>query len=563
MSTNKQFLLNNEHRLLGLMLFSLLAAAHLGDNNTISQSFLIVHFGFFLLWQPVVKKQSTFNTKQLIVLSVLIFAFIYWFNPWLHAFWSLLLLTLLTGRIFARGLSRAAYGFAVIILFLELVLITTPELFNLAAISSSIQSTFSMGLIILPLTLLFIPITDATSKQVDFIRGFFVVLLVIFLCMSSVLISLTARQPYIESLAVSVIILSLFLLLTAILWTPRGGFTGLAQLWEKYILDIGGSFEEWITYVSTLEANTSLRAENFLAASLRYLMQQHWICGVHWQIKTDDGFEGDKSSHQVSINDEKLKLTLHTYTPVGPSLMLHAKLLLSVLTFYYRAKLQEQQLIKQAHMQAIHETGSKLTHDMKNILQSTHTMTQIINDNDSQMSEIIAILKKQMPLLTQRLNTTLEKLRAPQNTDLVTNSLNGSLLQWWNQLQYRYTGRHIQFSTDISKDMQIPIDIFTTVIENLLDNARSKRSREPELKIAVQLSNTNEHLCLSVSDTGSAITTQIAQRLFNDVVSSQDGYGIGLYQSYELAKNHGFELSIEHNTEGQVCFSLRDLCVKH
>jgi signal transduction histidine kinase len=556
MPKHSQLLLKNEHRLLGLMLFSLLAAVYQDDNSTIALSFLIVHFGVFLLWQPVVKKQATFNTRQLIILSTLIFAFIYWFNPWLNAFWTLLLLTLLTGRIFARGLSRAAYGFAVIILFLELILITTPELFQLAALSSSIQSTFSMGLIILPLSLLFIPVTDTTSKQIDFIRGFFVVLLVIFLCMSSVLISLTAHQPYIESLAVSVFILSLFLLLTAILWTPRGGFSGLARLWEKYILDIGGPFEEWITHVSTLETNTSLRAENFLAASLHYLMQQHWICGVYWQTETDDGFEGNKSSYQVSINDEKLKLILHTYNPVGPSLMLHAKLLLSILTFYYRAKSQEQQLIKQAHMQAIYETGSKLTHDMKNILQSTHTMTQIINDNDSQMSEIIAILKKQMPLLTQRLNTTLEKLRAPQNTDLVTKSLNGSLLHWWNQLQHRYTDRHIQFSTDINKDQDIPIDVFTTVIENLLDNARSKRIREPELKIAVQLSSSNEQLRLSVSDTGSAITEQIAQRLFNDVVSSQDGFGIGLYQSYELAKNHGFNLYIEDNTSGHVNFTL-------
>jgi signal transduction histidine kinase len=556
MPKHSQLLLKNEHRLLGLMLFSLLAAVYQDDNSTIALSFLIVHFGVFLLWQPVVKKQATFNTRQLIILSTLIFAFIYWFNPWLNAFWTLLLLTLLTGRIFARGLSRAAYGFAVIILFLELILITTPELFQLAALSSSIQSTFSMGLIILPLSLLFIPVTDTTSKQIDFIRGFFVVLLVIFLCMSSVLISLTAHQPYIESLAISVFILSLFLLLTAILWTPRGGFAGLARLWEKYILDIGGPFEEWITHVSTLETNTSLRAENFLAASLHYLMQQHWICGVYWQTETDDGFEGNKSSYQVSINDEKLKLILHTYNPVGPSLILHAKLLLSVLTFYYRAKSQEQQLIKQAHMQAIYETGSKLTHDMKNILQSTHTMTQIINDNDSQMSEIIAILKKQMPLLTQRLNTTLEKLRAPQNTDLVTKSLNGSLLHWWNQLQHRYTDRHIQFSTDINKDQDIPIDVFTTVIENLLDNARSKRIREPELKIAVQLTGSNEQLRLSVSDTGSAITEQIAQRLFNDVVSSQDGFGIGLYQSYELAKNHGFNLYIEDNTSGHVNFTL-------
>ena len=110
--------------------------------------------------------------------------------------------------------------------------------------------------------------------------------------------------------------------------------------------------------------------------------------------------------------------------------------------------------------------------------------------------------------------------------------------------------------------MEIPIDVFTTVIENLLDNARNKRSREPELEIVISLSNINEQLCLSVSDTGSAIPKQIAQQLFSEVVSSQDGFGIGLYQSYELAKNHGYELRIEHNTEGHVCFTLTGLCTK-
>jgi len=556
MSTTNQLLLNNEHRLLGLMLFSLLAAVHLGNSDTITQSFLIIHFGFFLLWQPVVKKESSFNTKQLIILSVIIFTFIYWFNPWLNVFWSLLLLTLLTGRIFARGLSRAAYGFAVIILFLELILNTTPALFQLAALTSSIQSTFTTVLLLLPLLLLFIPVTDTTSKQVDFIRGFLIVLLVIFLSMSSVLISLTAQQAYLQSLAISVIILSIFLLITAFLWVPRGGFSGLAQLWEKYILDIGGPFEQWITHVSSLETNASLRAENFLSASLRYLMHQHWICGVSWKTNTDEGVEGDISSYQVNINDEKLNLTLHAYTPIGPSLMLHAKLLLSVLTFYYRARLQEQQLIKQAHMQAIYETGSKLTHDMKNILQSTHTMTQIINDNDSEMQEIIDVLKKQMPLLTQRLNTTLEKLRAPHNTDLVTKNLTGSLLQWWNQLQSRYTGRHIEFNSDIGGDHEIPLDIFTTVIENLLDNARNKRSREPDLKIFVTLTDNGGRLQLTVTDTGSAIESFVVKQLFKEVISSQDGFGIGLYQSQELARNHGYQLRVESSERGNVCFSL-------
>ena len=557
MSTNKQLLVINEHRLLGLMLFSLLAATHLSDSNTIAQSFLIAHFGFFLLWQPVVKKESSFNAKQLAILSVLIFTFIYWFNPWLNVFWSLLLLTLLTGRIFARGLARAAYGFAVIILFLELILNTTPQLFHLAALSSSIQSTFSTALLLLPLTLLFIPVTDDTTKQVDFIRGFLVVLLVIFLSMSSVLISLTTQQVYLESLATSVFILSLFLLVTAFLWAPRAGFSGLAQLWEKYILDIGGPFEQWITHVATLEKNTSLRSENFLSASLRYLMQQHWVCGITWKTLSDAGTEGEISSYQVKINDEELQLTLYAYTPVGPSLMLHAKLLLSVLTFYYRAKLQEQQLIKQAHMQAIYETGSKLTHDMKNILQSTQTMTQIINDNDSEMQEIIDVLKKQMPLLTERLNLTLEKLRAPHNTDLVTKSLTGSLLQWWNQLQSRYTGRHIEFTSQTIHDTEIPIDIFTTVTENLLDNARNKRIREPDLKILVTLDDIDGKIHLSVTDTGSPIDRYIEEYLFKEVVSSQDGFGIGLYQSYELAENHGYCLFVSDNVEGHVRFTLK------
>jgi len=555
MPTNNQFLQKNEHRLLGLILFSLLAATNLGDGGTITQSFLIIHFGFFLLWQPVVKQQASFSTIQITGLFLLIFIFIYWFNPWLNAFWTLLLLTLLTGRIFARGLARAAYGLAVIVLFLELVLITTPALFHLAAISSSLQSSFSIILLALPLALLFIPASDTASSQVDFIRGFLIVLLVIFLCMSSVLISLTTQQIYIESLATSVIILSLFLLLTAFLWVPRAGFSGLAKLLEKYVLNIGGPFEEWFAHISTLEANTGLRPENFLSASLRYLMQQHWICGVNWKTASAEGTEGEVSSHQVNIHDDKLTLIIYTYTPVGPSLLLHSKLLLSILTFYYRAKLQEQLLLKQAHMQAIYETGSKLTHDVKNILQSTHTMTQIINDNDAQMHEKMDVLKKQMPILTQRLNTTLEKLRLPAKPDN-TQACSGSLLHWWNQLQIRYTGRHIKFSTDINSDSEIPVDIFTTVIENLLDNARNKRIREPDLKISVTLSNTDKQLRLSVTDTGSAIDPQIGQQLFKEVVSSQDGFGIGLYQCYELAKNHGYELTVQDNTEGKVCFTL-------
>ncbi len=558
MPSPKHFLTHHEHRLLGLMLFCLLAATGLGDYGVITQSFLLAHFGFFLLWQPVIKQQSSFSTRQLLLLLVLIFVFIYWFNPWLNAFWKLLLLTLLTGHIFARGLARAAYGITVIILFLDLILTTIPQLFQLAAISSSLQPIFDTTLLLLPLILLFIPASEKTTKQVDFVRGFLIVLLVVFLCMSSVLISSTTQQPYVESLAVSVIILSAFLLLTAFLWTPRAGFTGFSQLLENYLLNIGGPFEQWFTHISDLESNASLRPEDFLTASLRYLMQQHWVCGVSWENDTASGIEGTQSTHHVKTDDKKLKLIIHTHTPVGPALAFHSKLLLSVLTFYYRAKRQEQQIIKQAHMQAIHETGSKITHDVKNILQSTKTMSQIINDDDTDMQEIVDILKKQMPILNQRLSTTLEKLRLPENKETSEASSTGSLLLWWSDLQLRYADHHIDFNSTVNNDSEIPLDVFTTVIENLLDNARSKHIREPKLTIRVVLSDTDNKTQLSVIDTGSPIEPRVLQRLFKEVVSSQDGFGIGLYQSFELANNYGYQLAVADNTEGNVCFSLRE-----
>jgi len=163
----KHFLLDHEHRLLGLMLFSLLAAIHIGNTDTLAKSFLIVHFGFFLLWQPIVKQQATFTLKQLIIVVLLTSAYIYFFNPWLNAFWSLLLLTLLTGRIFARGLARATYGFAVIILFLEIILMTTPTLFKLAALTPSLQSIVSTIITFSPLLLLLslIHISEPTRRS--------------------------------------------------------------------------------------------------------------------------------------------------------------------------------------------------------------------------------------------------------------------------------------------------------------------------------------------------------------------------------------------------------------
>ena len=174
---------NFEHQLLGLMLFSLLLAIFIGFDNNLSYSFLIVHFGLFLLWQPILKQEQSFSWLNLVLLAGFVILFIIWFNLWISIFWMLLLLSLLTGRIFARGIGRAAYGMAVVVLFLELVLIINPTLFGLPGLSKNLKIITEIILLSLPLLLIFIPSRKIQPSHIDFIRGFSIVILTLFLCM--------------------------------------------------------------------------------------------------------------------------------------------------------------------------------------------------------------------------------------------------------------------------------------------------------------------------------------------------------------------------------------------
>ena len=545
-------LLKHEFRLLGLMIASLLAAIVFIDDHTLSRSLLIIHFGFFLLWQPILAQQESFSFRNLLVLTVFLAGFLIWFNLWVATFWILLLMSLLTGRIFARGLRRAIYGVAVIILFLEITLVITPHLFQLKALGPELETVLQSGMIGTSLLLLFSTADQQHATHVDFIRGFMVILLTLFLCMGSVLSTYNTGNQYLPSLATTIVIAALFMLATAILWTPRAGFTGLAQLWEKYLLNIGGPFEQWVSQLATLEANTNIKPDSFLQTSIQYLLDRHWICGVYWKTDHSESMQGKQSSHHVSYADSKLRITLYAYNPIGPALMLHTKLLLSVLSFYYRAKLQEQQLIKQAHLRAIYETGSKLTHDIKNILQSTQMLTQVVADEQTSVEDARSLLSSQLPLLTQRLKTTLDKLTTPAQAD----SEQKLLSVWYQSLQSRYAGRDIVFEADINHDIMIPVDLFDTVVENLLDNARTKRINTPDLLIQVTLQSDSAGIVLSVTDSGDAIAEETASQLFNEVITSENGFGIGLYQSHQLAMRQGYELRLANNVKGKVCFSL-------
>lgn len=541
----------SENRLLCLMLITLITAITLGLDTALAKSLLITHFGLFLLWQPIYKQEDSYKTFSLIILIVSMTAFITWVNLWTTTFWVLLLSSLLNGRIFARGLNRATYGLAVIILFLELILVITPDLFNLPGMQQTTQRNINI-LLMLTLPLFLIPTKTTPSSNVDFIRGFMIVLLTLFLCMGSVIATLTTEQNYLYSLAATTMIAALFLFSASYLWAPRAGFSGIAQLWQKYLLNIGGPFEEWISKLAVIEISTKIDPDTFLQIGIKNLLERHWVAGINWKTELNEQLEGKTSKYTVTYDDPELKLTLYSNNVIGSALVLHSRLLLSVLTFYYRAKLQERQLINQAHIRAVYETGSKLTHDIKNILQSTQALTQVAQSGITPGSESSNILQKQLVLLTQRLKSTLEKLSSPNRSEVST----GSLKDWWQQIRNRYADRSINFIGNLNADHIIDIDVFDSITENIIENARQKRFVETEIEITVSLECNEKKFELLICDSGTPIADTVEKLLFKTVVSSENGYGIGLYQSYKQAKKSGYHLQLKHNELSRVCFLL-------
>jgi signal transduction histidine kinase len=190
---------------------------------------------------------------------------------------------------------------------------------------------------------------------------------------------------------------------------------------------------------------------------------------------------------------------------------LHGQLLLQLVAHFYRAKQREEVLTRSARLQAVYETGARITHDIKNLLQSLQTTTAAMQagkaDDDAELRALIA---RQLPHVNKRLQLALDKLQAPEKEAMVE----GPLSDWWESLQERNIDAGIRFESDLGSDPTVPLDLFDSVAENLLENARSKRQSEPRITISVHLEARNGAARLRVSDNGSCIDSDTARNLF-------------------------------------------------
>jgi len=409
---------------------------------------------------------------------------------------------------------------------------------------------------ILPITILFLSAKnkpDTQTRNIDFFYTLLIFLLTIIVVLGSFAIGVIWQIHYIKLLMFVVFGLATTLVALSWLWNPGTTFSGLGLLMSRYLLSIGLPFEQWIRNIAA-HAENETSADDFLAAAIQELTQLSWVSGLMLQTENLKQQLGETSEYISTYNFQQMHLTLYSRWQFTPAMYLHVQLLTQILGEFYEAKRREETISKNTYMQTLYETGSRLTHDIKNILQSLGTLSTAIEqnhdtDNDAKLIELI---KMQLPRLSQRLSNTLTKLELPS----IERKNQEKVSVWWKN--FKQANAHHQLEFDAPADFpktDIDSDLLDSVVDNLLQNALEKAKRELNIRINVTLMP-SKHFCLEVTDTGSAISPEVADKLFKSNVSSKNGLGVGLYHAAQQARQSGYELSLTDNQDGEVRFRL-------
>ena len=206
-------------------------------------------------------------------------------------------------------------------------------------------------------------------------------------------------------------------------------------------------------------------------------------------------------------------------------------------------------------MQALYETGSRLTHDIKNILQSVGALCTVAQLSDSNKKyddneALLELLRRQLPILNQRIASTLDKLKAPSEE----RKRQEKFVSWWKLLKQRYQYPNLEFVSTDMPSFDINAEVLDSILDNLLQNALEKAKSQQKVSIRVELSGKSKGFSIEITDTGKAMPTETAQDLFKKHINSANGLGVGLYHSAKQALQVGYSLSLVKNWDGEVQF---------
>ncbi len=540
------------------MLLLLHVAALRGVADNWARALLLAHLGLILLWQPFLRGQHQVSATQLAFIAFGATAVMLWLNAWLLVFWICVLAGLIGGKVFLHQArwQRRYYLLVLFYLLALLALVVLPEIAPRQEFSPEVRRTAEY---VLPLLFVIMALVPAEPQRpespqvIDFFYSIFLMLVLGVVILGSFTFMTLGRTGYMEALTYTVFLIAGSVFIIGLAWNPHTGFAGLNVFFSRYLFSIGLPVEQWLYFLAELSRLES-RPERFLAESIASLARLPWVSGAEWRTSSDHGEHGKKTAFPVGFESDGLSLVIFSRYRTSPALHWHLHLLGQLLSEFYIAKQREQKLRQQSYLEAVHETGARVTHDVKNLLQSLNVLVSVAGQQTEigNSPELLSLIRRQLPVISQRLKSTLEKLQRPQAEGDQFIAIDA----WWENLKRQYLQNSVEFELiDLPPHGFLPRSLAESVADNLIQNALSKRLMEPEIRIRVTLDCPDEFR-LTVSDTGRAIPSEVERFLLHAPVSSHSGLGIGLYQAARHAEANGYTLSLCFNEDGNVGFLL-------
>ena len=548
-------ILQFEHQIFATLLLILHSLIWLIDNTYLHASLTFVMYGLFLLWQPLLSKDKDIHFFSVLAPIILLAFFNHFYHNESLIFFSLLVSGMIGSRLFSMSSTRPFDLLALSILIIEMAIGIVPKTFPQIKLPSEFETYIQIIVLVFILLFFFAPVPERVHRsrsQIDLMHGILSTTLIFIVLLGGIVINTLYGVDYTDGLLLTVFIVSTLAIGISWFWNPEVGYSGLGVLWNRYAMTIGGPFEVWINTLTTLIEEPYLNASDFLQAACDRLVENEWLNAIQWQFKTFSISSGDKNGPAITHNlSEKLDVTIYFKSNPGQALRQHTILLTRMAYQFYLAKLNQEKMRAEEHFETIHHTGARLTHDMKNILQSIKASLDIVNlQPENEQPLPYKLLQQNLNQISFRLESTLQKLKAPE---LSTTIKYQTVSHWIENFRQEHSLPQINYRTDITADHSIPPDLFDSVINNLLSNALNKADIT---EVIIDLISNDGMIVITICDDGALIAPELENQLFNKPVSSGQGMGIGLYQSAFMARTFNYELELASNRSGKVCFSL-------
>ena len=544
------------------------------------QPLFFAHLGVFLLWQPLVAGSRRMSVRDVLLVGGGAALATVFLNPWIILIWTALVTALVGGRVLYGGSRQQRWFYLAVLftLFAFLFALVLPDLLPTvlreAAITPAARRWIEicLGVALAALLVAAWRIRPAANSLLpesgayDLIHSVWLLLLLLVISFFGIALMTLAQRSYLASIGITLVSVSALLVATDVLWgrapggDPRRG--GLALLFSRYLLSYGIPYEVWLERLARLGRDES-DAARFFESAVRSLGQLTVLQGARWHgAVTAGGFGLAASRYSESLvvplqNDPgaSIEVVLLTRQRLSPAFVWHLKLLLQIAVQFYAAKAREQGLRDQQYLRAVHETGARVTHDVKNLLQSLDGLIGVaaMLDDDAKVRQLV---QRQLPEISRRLAQTLAKLQQPGGD---TQDLRG-LLAWWSELRTQYAAQSVSFDdASVQGDVPIPAALFASAADNLLQNALQKRKSEAGIAIRATVAAHDRALVFAVEDSGSPVASELADKLLAGPVTSSNGLGIGLYQVARQANALGMHFRLTENRAGCVRFELEML----